>query len=440
MLAVAAALPALAAAQDAPVRQKVAVKAGRIITVSGPDIAEGVVLIEDGRITAVGRDVEVPWDADVIDASGSVVMPGFVEAHTFQGMSTPNERVLEVPFVTTYDGIDPKSTFMEDSLRDGVTTMLVLPGNDTLLGGTGVVVKPVGQMVEEMLVRDYTGLKLSLQARADSSRMAHVARLRRYFAELDDYLANYNQRKADAEEAKKPFEEELDPKRQPVLDLRDGKIVAFVYCPRASDVAKAFELSEELKFALVPVLGPDCYKAADLLKQKGRPVIIDPQLIVWETNEDTETEEMKVVPRILADAGVKFALQRDPSSLEARYFGLQAARAVAYGVSPEEALKSVTLYPAEIIGLADRVGSIEVGKDANLLVLTGDPLDAQTWVDKVLIEGKVVYDRAKDQRLKRLLEERKPEEPKPAEEQPESGEPAPPPAEPAPEPPPGAGQ
>lgn len=407
-------------AAEAPVRKKLALTNARLITISGPDIAKGTIVIEDGRITAIGAKVDVPWDADVIDATGKVIMPGYVEAQTSEGMGwaglqPPNERVLEVPFLSAKDAIDPLSWFMEDSLRDGVTTMLAIPGNDTVIGGTGVVVKPSGKSVAEILVRDYTGLKLSLQARADSSRMAQIARLRKYFADLADYVEQYNQRKVDAAEAKQVFSEELDPRRQPVLDLLSGKLKAFCYCPTASDVVKAFQLSAELKFPMTPVLGPDCYKAAGFLAKQGVPVVLDPQLVMWETNEETETEEMKVVPKIMADAGVKFALQRAPNSLDARYFWMQAARCVAYGVKREEALKAVTLYPAEIIGLGDRVGSLEAGKEANLLVLTGDPLDAQSWVDQVIIGGQIVYKRTDDARLKRLLEEPKPkaEEPKP---------------------------
>ena len=256
-----------------------------------------------------------------------------------------------------------------------------------------------------MIVRDFTGMKLSLQARADSSRMAHIARMRRYFTDLVEYVDQYNQRKADAEEAKKDFDEEIDPKKQAAIDLLDGKLTAFVYCPRASDVAKAIEITEEFGINMIPVLGADCYKAAALLAEKELPAILDSRLIVWETDEDTETEEMKIIPKIMADAGVKFALQRDGNAIDRRYFWLQAARCVANGVSRQEALKSITLYPAEMIGVAERVGTIEKGKDANLLVLTGDPLDSQSWVDQVLIEGEVVYTRADDQYLEKLLAE-----------------------------------
>jgi len=405
-----------ACAQQGPVRQKVAIKGGRVITISGADIENGTILIEDGRIAAVGAGLEVPWDATVIDATGKVVMPGYVEAHTSEGMSTPNEQVEEVPFINAADGVDPMSWYMEDTLRSGITTMLVLPGNNTVLGGTGVVIEPSGHTVAEMTVREYTGMKVSLLPKSDSSRMAHIERLRTYFADLREYLEQYKLRKADAEAAKKPFDEKIDPMKQAAIDLTEGKLKAFIYCPLASDAVKALALSKELGFEIVPVLGSDCYKAAGALAASGLPVILDSETIVWHTDEDTETTEMKVVPKIMADAGVKFALSRGGRDYETQSLWLQAARAVANGVSRDVALRAVTLTAAEIIGVADRVGSVDVGKDANLLILTGDPLDAQSWVDNVLIEGQVVYDRAKDERLEELLKKPEPEAKEPVPE------------------------
>ncbi|MHC4439270.1 MAG: amidohydrolase family protein, partial [Planctomycetota bacterium] len=187
-----------------PVRKKLAVEASRIITIAGKDIKNGVILIEDGTIKAVGEDVEVPWDAFVIEAKNQVVMPGFVMAHTSSGLDRANENMPEVPFISTFDSIDPISTFFEDSLRDGVIAMLVLPGNNTLLGGTGTIVKPYGLTVESMLVKRYTGLKISLLPSRNTSRMGHMQRFRRYMSELKEYLEDYEQRKADAKEEKKP--------------------------------------------------------------------------------------------------------------------------------------------------------------------------------------------------------------------------------------------
>jgi imidazolonepropionase-like amidohydrolase len=404
----------------APVRQKVAIKAGKIITIAGSDIQDGVILIEDGIIKAVGTDVEIPWDANVIEAKDKVLMPGFVVAHTSNGLDRPNENLPEVPFLSSFDSIDPLSPYFEDSLRDGVVAMLVLPGEMTLLGGTGTIVKPHGRTVESMLVKRYTGLKISLQPTRGTSRMGHIQRFRRYMDDLKDYMEAYEQRKADAEEEKKPFDEESDPRKQSMIDLVNGKLTAFIYCNRASDVPKAIEIQETHKLKAVLVLGTDCYKAVDLIAAKKLPVVLDPQLIIWETNEETNEEEMKVIPMTFHKAGVKFAFRADTSQYGRRYLWYQAATAVKHGMDRAEALKSTTLYPAQFIGADDRFGSIEAGKEANLIFLTGDPLDAQTWVDQVMMGGEIVYERAKDKRLKKLLEKPKVEKEKPEEPEAES--------------------
>jgi imidazolonepropionase-like amidohydrolase len=391
-------------ASAAPVRKKLAVEAGRIITISGKDIKNGVILIDDGIIKAVGTDVEIPWDAFVIEAEDQVVMPGFVMAHTSSGLDRANENMPEVPFISTFDSIDPISTFFEDSLRDGVAAMLVLPGNNTLLGGTGTIVKPYGRTVEAMLVKRYTGLKISLRPSGNNSRMGHMQRFRRYMSDLEDYLEDYQQRKADAKEEKKPFDEEIDVTKQSMVDLLNKKLTAFIYCDRAADVPKAIEIQKTHGLKAVLVLGPDCYKAVGLIARSKLPVILDSQLIIWETNEQTNEEEMKVIPMIFHKAGVKFAFQTDTSQYGRRYLWYQAATAVKHGMKRTEALKSITLYPAQFIEIGDRLGSIEAGKEATMLFLTGDPLDAQSWVDRVMIAGEIVYERSKDERLKKLLE------------------------------------
>lgn len=398
-----------------PVRRKVAIHAGKIIPITGTDIQNGTILVEDGTITAVGKDIETPWDAFVMQAEDKVVMPGFVLAHTSDGLDRRNENVPEVPFLSTFDSIDPLSSFFEDSLRDGVVAILVLPGNNTLLGGTGTVVSPHGRTVEDMLVRRYTGLKISLEPTGNTNRMGHAQRFRRYMDELKEYLEERDRRKEDAEKEKKPFGDEIDPRKQPMVDLLEGRLTAFIYCGVAADVPKAIEIVEHHKLKAVLVLNPDCYKAASLIAQKKLPVVLDPELIVWKTNEEQNEEERKVVPIIFHKAAVKFAFQTDTSRYGRRYLWYQAATAVKYGMSRAEALKSITLYPAQFVGIDDRFGSIETGKEANLIFLTGDPLDAQTWVDTVMLAGEVVYEKDKDDRLKKLLE--KPEERKESDKQ-----------------------
>ena len=392
-----------------PVRSKLAINAGRIITITGAEIQDGTILVEDGTITAVGKDLKIPWDAFVMPAEDQVVMPGFVLAHTSDGLDRANENLPEVPFLSTFDSIDPLNSFFEDSLRDGVVAMLVLPGNNTLLGGTGTVVSPHGRTVEDMLVKRNTGLKISLEPTGNTSRMGHMQRFRRYMEELKEDREEYQRRRKEAETEKKPFAEEFDPRKQPMVDLLDGKLTAYIYCAVAADVPQALEIIETHKLKAVLVLSPDCYQAVLLIAQKNVPVVLDPELIVWKTNEEQNKEEREVVPAIFHKAGVKFAFQTDTSRYGRRYLWYQAAMGVKYGMSRAEALKAITLYPAQFIGIDDRFGSIEAGKEANLIFLTGDPLDAQSWVDKVMLAGAVVYEKAKDERLKKLLEKPKEE-------------------------------
>jgi len=388
----AAALAALAIGA-APDDAAVAIKGARVIPVSGPELESATILVRGGKIEAVGKDLEIPWDARVIDGSKKVVIPGFVEAHTFRGTDRPNERLASVPFVSTFDSINPVDPFYEDALRQGITTLCVMPGNDTMIGGQGCVVRPAGVTTESMMLVKNVALKISLRPRPGVSRMAHLAALRK---ELNDTVEFLKEKKADP-----------DPRREPMSKLLKGLLPAFVYCPTASDVHRAIELAETYKFKAKLVLGRDGWKAAGEIAKKGYEVVLDPELEYWETDEERHDEVRRFGGESLAKAGVKFGFQTDAMPYGTSYLWYQAAIAVKNGLSRAEALRAATLAPAEILGLGSRIGSIEKGKDANLVLLTGDPLDAQTWVDTVLIEGKVVYERAKDEKLKRVLEVKK---------------------------------
>jgi imidazolonepropionase-like amidohydrolase len=321
------------------------------------------------------------------------VIPGFVEAHTSRGTDRPNERLASVPFVSTFDSINPVDPVFEDAVRQGITTLCVMPGNDTMIGGQGCVVHPSGATTESMMVVRNAALKISLKPRAGMSRMAHVAALRREFN--------------DAAEALKETKGDFDPRREPMIRLLKGLLPAFVYCPTASDVHRAIELAETYKFKAKLVLGRDGWKAAGEIAKKGLEVVLDPELEYWETDDERHDEVRRFGVEALAKAGVKYAFQTDALPYGTSYLWYQAATAVRNGLSRSEAIRAVTLAPAEILGLGGRIGSIERGKDANLVLLTGDPLDVQTWVDTVLIEGKVVYERAKDEKLRRMAETKK---------------------------------
>lgn len=416
-----------------------AIKAGKLIPIAGDPIENAVVLIRDGKIVAVGADVEIPVEATVIDASDMVVMPGFVDPHNPDGMSQANERNTNVPFLSAVDSIDPVLNYFEDCRRSGITTTAVVPGNSTMIGGRGAILKSAGSYVDDMLLRREAGLKISL-APIGGSRMSHLARLRRELdkakrsleddsnkedasdsepvndkaadeqpADKDEEKADdAKDEKADSEEKSQPSEEDVDEGLKVLQLALKGELPVFIYCAEAMDVGHALRLAEQYNLDPIFVLGRDCYQAAGMLKDLTRPVILDPTLVYWETDPLTRTDKQVVVPKKMMEAGVPFVFQTTTSTRQtvgSGFLWYQAATCVKYGMSVEDALHAMTLGPAKLLGVEQFVGSIEPGKDADLVILTGDPLAVDTWVDQTLVNGEVVYKRSEDQKLKRLLEE-----------------------------------
>ncbi|MEY4675009.1 MAG: Atrazine chlorohydrolase [Planctomycetota bacterium] len=413
--AIAAALSLSLAAQDT-----VFVKGGKVVTVSGPVIENGVVAIANGRITKVGSadEVEVPWDAQVVDATGKVVMPTWVLAHSQGSLRSANENMQNVPYVSVADAIDPASTFFEDCLRNGVGTIHILPGNATLLGGIGMIVRPAGRTVEDMAVRTRTGVKLSLQAQG-GARLQQVRRMRRALEEIREYLADFDRRKAEFEKEKaagavpadKEWTEEYDRLKKPGIDLVQKKLKGWLFVPSTAEVDEALRLAEELELAVV--VGQNVEKAAAKLARFKAPVVLDENLEFWTRDEETDVERKVCTPKLLADAGVGFALSLGASG-PTSYPWWQLATCVRNGVDRKTAVEALTMVPAQMLGIADDVGSLSEGKFGNLQILSGDPMAATTWVETVLLEGKVVYERSKDQRLQYLLKAPEPAPAKPA--------------------------
>ena len=160
-------------------QDRLAIRGATIIPVVGDRIEGGTILISDGRIEAVGKDISIPVEAKVIDATGRFIMPGMINVHSAAGMSQANEQNSNVPFLSVVDSIDPIAGFFEESRRNGVTTAAVVPGNSTMIGGQAAIVKTAGSYVNDMLVKRDAGLKISLAPTSGSSRMSHFARLRR---------------------------------------------------------------------------------------------------------------------------------------------------------------------------------------------------------------------------------------------------------------------
>lgn len=426
------------AAQD-----RIAIKGGRVIPVAGAPIDNGVVLIRNGVIEAVGKGLPIPTDARVLDAAGKVVVPGLIEAHSSRGMDQVNETNPNVPFLSVVDSIDPGQEYFEECRRQGITTVAIVPGNNTMFGGQAAVVRTAGTYVSDMLVKRSAGLKISLRPTGERNRMGHLAAIRK---ELDDARAGSSgSAKPETRPAAggdgvdgaavdaTPLQQRRPPGagrptqttgqssdaalvREALGKLLKGDLPAFVYCELAMDVPQALKLVKDYKLQAVLVLGQDCHKAVAQVAAAKLPVILDSTLVYWENDPRTGEEKQVILPKIYREAGVPvmyqvtgiaagtlFRAPNLPPTVGTNYLWYQAATAVKYGTPPEDALAALTLRSAQTLGLGKTHGSLEPGKVADLAILTGDPLKLETWVETTLVGGKVVYERAKDRKLKALL-------------------------------------
>ena len=389
--------------------QTIAVKAKKIYTASSGVIENGIILIQDGKIQEVSAGSEIPWNVEVVDYSQKVIVPGMVEAHVARGYDVANETNPLTPFVTVLDNIDTSHDAFLSALKDGVATLHIMPGNNTILGGKGALVKSTGLVVEDMLLVPESGLKISVAGTPAQTRMGVLAQLRRYFNETKEYM---EKRKKGTQEEEKmvstpgSFRSPERVKYDSVVDLLEGRYQAFVYCQGPSDVIRAYNLSEIYGYASVYLLGPECYKAADFIAEKKLNVILDPELVYFERDPITEEVKKIDVVGIFHKKGIDFALLSDPNKVHTRSLSYQAMKAMGSGLSPEDALKAVTIIPARILGVDHLVGSIDKGKLASFSVLDDDPLKLSTKVEFVYIDGKLVYERTKDEELKKLMEEK----------------------------------
>ena len=392
-------LPSLASAQET-----VAIKGGKILTMAGDPLESGVIVIVDGKITAVGKDVSIPVEARVIDATGKVVMPGFVEAHTASGLSQANESSNpSVPYLSVMDGIDPSRGYFEQARRDGITSAAMVPGNSNMIGGQAAVVKTGGLYVDDMVLKANLAMKISLQPQGGTSRMGHLAALRHELDAAKDFAEETITEDVDVTTLEEATQQAL---QLAIVKLVTGEMPCYIYCNDPMDVAHAIALSKDYELKTVLVLNQNCYKVADQIAAANLPVILDSTLVFWESDPRTNEDQRIVSTEIFRAAGVPFTFQSGSSNnttLGSNYLWYQAATAVKYGMPEEEALAALTTVPAKMLGVDQFVGSLEPGKDGDVVILSGEPLKNDTWVEKTIARGEVIYDRAQDAQLRRLI-------------------------------------
>jgi imidazolonepropionase-like amidohydrolase len=385
----------------------VAIVGGRIVPITGQEIERGTVLIENGRISAVGASVTVPDDAQVVDAEGAWVLPGFIDAHAHVGVSEEaegwagqdtNEMTEPVTAqVRAIDAINPADLGFRDAIMGGVLAVNVNPGSGNPIGGQTVALKCWGRTVDKMVLRQPSGMKSALgenpkrvygeQKKTPSTRLGTAAVIRGALVAAANYLERIDaeQRKPEAE--RKPVERDL---KLEALGLVLRKEIPWrQHCHRADDIATAIRIADEFGYDLVIDHGTEAHLLADLIAARGTPVIIGP---LFTSRSKVELRNRSLAnPGRLASAGVTIAITTDHPVVPINFLVHQASLAVKDGLDRENALRALTINPARIAGIDERIGSIEPGKDADLVIWSGDPLDVLSRAVRVFIDGTEIY-------------------------------------------------
>ena len=399
-----------------------AITNGKVLTITQGTFEPGTVLIDKGKIVAVGPDVTIPPGAEVYDAAGKVVMPGLIDAHCHTAVfadgvgwehADGNEMTDPItPHMRALDAVHPEDMAFKDLIAAGVTTILTGPGSGNLIGGQGICLKTAPKpTVDEMILMEPAGMKMALgenpkrvygeQKKMPSTRMGNAAVLRAALVDAQSYLAKWQRyeeelaayrAKADGgdEKAEPPKPPDRDLKLEALGKVLRREIKARVHAHRADDMLTAIRIAEEFGLDLTLEHATEGYKIAPILAAKGIPVTAGPILF---SRAKVELREMTPKnPGLMAQAGVKVAIQTDEMSA-VQYLALNAALAVREGMAEEAALQAITINAAEIIGVAGRVGSLEPGKDADVVVFSGHPFDYRTVAELVVVDGQVAYRR-----------------------------------------------
>lgn len=400
----------------------IAITNGTIWTITKGVIEKGTILVDKSKIVGMGSDIPIPENAEIYDAFGKIVMPGLIDAHCHVGIFPDgigwdhvdgNEMTDPItPHLRALDAVHPEDMAFKELLEAGVTTVLTGPGSANLIGGQWICLKtnPTPN-IEEMILLEPAGMKMALgenprrvygqQKRAPSTRMGNAATLRAALVDAQNYgqkwkkydkeLAEYQAKVRDgAEDANEPNEPDRDLKMEALVKVLNGELKARVHAHRADDMLTAIRIAEEFNLDLTLEHATEGHKIAGLLAEKQIPVTVGPILF-----SRTKFELRNMTPKnpgILANAGVKVAIQTDEASA-VKYLTINAALAVREGMPEEEALKAITINAAEIIGVEDRVGSLEVGKDADIVVFSGHPLEFRTVPEMVMVNGVVEFRR-----------------------------------------------
>jgi len=388
-----------------------AIVGGRVVPVEGEPIEGGTVLLRDGKIAAVeGPGFAVPAGDVVVDATGKWVLPGFIDAHAHVGVAEEaegwagqdtNERTNpNSAHVRALDAINPADQGFRDAIMGGVLAVNVNPGSANPIGGQTVAIKCWGRTVDAMVLREPAGLKSALgenpkrvygeRNETPSTRLGTAAVIRGAFVAAQNYQAKMAAAASASEDSSSERAVvERDLKLEAVSRVLRREIPWRQHCHRADDIATAMRMAREFGYDLVIDHGTEAYLLADQIAAASIPVIIGPLL----TNRSkVELRNRSLAnPGRLAAAGVTISITTDHPVVPINFLIFQATLAVKEGLDPLTALRAVTINPARIIGADSRIGSLAAGKDADVVIWSGDPLDVMSRAERAFVDGREIY-------------------------------------------------
>jgi imidazolonepropionase-like amidohydrolase len=389
----------------------IAIRARKIFTGSRGQINDGFILIRGSKIAYVGKPKAIPQEAIVVDASESVVIPGMIDIHSHLGLHWESEPVRMNPsaptsgpgssklhLVSIANSIAPNDEGFQEVLRSGVTSVLLAPETRGLVSGNAALIKLAGGSMQDMIVKEYAAIKFSmLGERARLARIWEVRDLlkkaKEYTEKWDEYerkLPEYKHRKATDKEGvvKEPDRPKRDANLELLRRLFKHEMPALVHANRADEIRNALRVfRDEYNLDVIILGGDDSYRVTPELRKYNVGVAIGPNIIRYEKGKLVNNADL------LTKNGLRVAFHTSATS-GTQYLPMNAAYAVRCGMDEDKAFRAVTIYPAELLHVNDRIGSIDVGKDADLVILSGEPFDFTSQVKKVFVNGRIVFERA----------------------------------------------
>lgn len=384
----------------------VLIKNGRILTMADKNYDRGDILIEGTKIKKIAEHIDPPENFEVIDVQGMWVMPGIVDAHCHIGMwedgigaegADGNEMTDPVtPHLRAIDGINPEDNSFREAREHGITTVVTGPGSANVIGGQFAALKTYGRRVDDMVLKAPLALKVAFgenpkrvyggQNKAPSTRMATAAILRQALIQAQEY-----KRKLEMGQKNPDKMPDRDLKMEILVKVLNREIPLKVHAHRADDILTAIRIAKEFNLDYTLDHCTEGHRIVDFLLEEKVKVIVGP-LLTERSKVELRNLTFKA-PAILSKAGLKVAIMTDHPVIPIQYLPVCASIAVREGMDEMEALKAITIYPAQITGLDDRVGSLEEGKDADVVIFDGHPLDVRSRTQWVFIDGNLVFKR-----------------------------------------------